>query len=79
MNRDEILKKLTSVFRDIFDDESISLSELTSVADIDDWDSLSHVMLISEIEGVFVCKFSTSDLSEMKNVGEMIDRIIEKI
>ena len=47
------------------------------VTDIEDWDSLTHITLISEVESAFGMKFSMKDVLEMKNVGEMVE-IIEK-
>ena len=73
MNRDEIMGKVTEIFRDVFDDESIVLSESTTANDIEDWDSLSHITLINEIEKAFDFKFSMKDVLGMKDVGEMLD------
>jgi len=73
MNRDEMMRKATGVFRDVFDDERIVLTDSTTAEDIEDWDSLSHITLICEIEDAFDCKFSMKDVTSMKNVGEMLD------
>ena len=75
MNRNEIMKKITEIFHDVFDDESIVLSDSTTADDIEDWDSLSHITLISEIEDAFGIKFSMKDVTDVKNVGEMFIRI----
>lgn len=77
MNRVEALEKVTRVFRDSLDDESIVLFESTTADDIEDWDSLSHIMLITEIEGVFDYKFSAEEVFGMKDVGEMLDVLTE--
>lgn len=76
MNRQEIFKKLNEVFSDIFD-EDIVVTDATTSADITEWDSLTHITLISEIEDTFGIKFSMKDVLGMANVGEMAD-IIEK-
>lgn len=73
MTRDEILEKVTEIFRDVFDDDSIVITDETTAADIEDWDSLTHITLISEIEDEFDFKFSMKDVLGMKNVGEMLD------
>ncbi len=78
MTRNEILEKVTGIFRDVFDDDSIVITDETVAADIEDWDSLTHITLISEIEDGFNCKFSMKDVLGMKNVGEMLD-ILEKV
>ena len=77
MTRNEILEKVTAIFRDVFDDESIVISEATTAADIEAWDSLSHITLINAIESAFDYKFTMKEVLGMKNVGEMLD-ILEK-
>ena len=76
MTRADIFEKLNGIFSDVFD-EPITVTEATTSADIEDWDSLTHITLISEVESAFGMKFSMKDVLEMKNVGEMAD-IIEK-
>ena len=73
MSRDDILKKVTAIFHDVFDDEGIVLTDTTTTADIEDWDSLTHITLIGEVESAFDYKFSMKDVLGMKNVGEMLD------
>ena len=75
MNKEEIFTKLNSIFRDIFDDDTIVLSEGTTAADIEDWDSLTYISLIAAIEDDFGIRFDMKDVLKMKNVGEMADRI----
>lgn len=75
MNRDQIFEKLTTVFQDVFDDEDISIGENTTAADIEDWDSLSHIMLLSAVEDEFGIKFDMRAVQSLKNVGEMVDLI----
>lgn len=67
----EIFDRLNKVFQDVFDDDSITVSQNTTAADIEDWDSLSHITLISAVEDEFRMKFSMKEVVEMKNVGEM--------
>lgn len=79
MNRTEIFAKLTEVFRDVFDDESIELGETTTAADIDDWDSLTHIMLLSAVEDDFGIKFDMKAVQGLKDVGAMVDLIQETL
>ena len=74
MTRQEIFEKLNEVFSDVFD-EDITVTAETTSADIEDWDSLTHITLISEVEDTFGVKFSMKDVLGMKNVGEMADII----
>lgn len=75
MSREEILKKVNDIFHDVFDDDSIVVVEETTADDVEDWDSLMHITLISEVESAFGFKFQMKDVVGMKNVGEMIDII----
>ena len=76
MTRQEIFEKLNEVFSDVFDEEITVTAETTS-ADIEEWDSLTHITLISEVEDAFDMKFSMKEVLGMQNVGEMAD-IIQK-
>ncbi len=79
MNREQIFSKLTTAFQSVFDDDSIKLYDSTSANDIDEWDSLTHITLISEIEDAFNIHFEMKDVTKMKNVGELVDKIQELI
>ena len=70
-----VMDRLEDVFRDVFDDDSIVISERTTAADIEDWDSLEHINLIAAVEKEFGLHFTMKEVSGMKNVGEMLDII----
>ena len=72
---ENVIDRLEDVFRDVFDDDSIVISERTTAADIEDWDSLEHINLIAAVEKEFGLRFTMKEVSGMKNVGEMIDII----
>lgn len=76
MTRAEVFEKLTEVFCDVFDDDAITLSEDTTAADVEGWDSVEHFNLISEVESVFKLRFQMREVSGMKNVGELVDIIL---
>ncbi len=78
MTRQEIFEKLSEIFSDVFDEE-ITVTEETTSADVADWDSLTHITLISEVEDAFDMKFSMKDVLGMENVGEMADIIAKNI
>lgn len=79
MNKAEIFTKLTDIFRDVFDDESIILTESTTAADIEDWDSLTHITLLSAVEEEFEVKFGMKAVQNLKNVGELADLIASSL
>lgn len=75
MTREEILKKLNVVFRDVFDDDSIVLTDRTGADDIDDWDSLAHISLIAAIENEFGIRFDVKTALHLKTAGEIVTAI----
>jgi acyl carrier protein len=79
MTREEVFEKLNEVFRDVFEDEDITVTDATTADDIEDWDSLEHINLINAIEQEFGIKFNMGQIVSMKNVGEMVDIIISKL
>lgn len=79
MNRKEVLNKLTEVFQDVFDDETIVITDETTADDIEDWDSLEHINLIVAVEQAFSIKFNMNEVTSMKNVGEMVDIILSRL
>ncbi|HAN21240.1 MAG: acyl carrier protein [Clostridiales bacterium GWF2_36_10] len=79
LSEKEIFDRLTYVFRDVFDDKRIVIGRNTTAKDIDDWDSLEHINLISAVESEFGIRFKMKEVSSMKNVGEMVDIIASRI
>lgn len=74
-----VIEPLTDIFREVFDDEDITLSREMTADDVDGWDSLSHVNLIVTIESRFRIKFSQKELLTFKNVGDLMDSIQSKL
>ena len=79
MTREEVYETLNSVFRELFDDEEILVNDSTTAPDIEGWDSLEHINLIVAIEDEFNVKFSMGETLSMKNVGEMVDILIDRL
>jgi acyl carrier protein len=76
MEESQIYARLTQIFEDVFDDDSIQVTPTLSAKDVDGWDSLSHIRLILTIEKAFKIKFSTSEIGKLENVGDLV-RLIE--
>jgi len=77
MTNKEIFEKLEEIFEEVFD-EKVALTSETTAEDVEDWDSLSHITLISAVESEFGIKFAMKEVSTMKNVGEMVAIISER-
>ena len=79
MTEIDIIKKLGNIFQDVFDDESLTISNDTTAEDIDDWDSLAHIILIVAIEKDFKFKVTLGELQDLQNVGDMVGLIGKKV
>ncbi len=79
MTREQVLSEVQDIFRDLFDDESIVIEDSTTADDVEDWDSLEHINLITSIEKHFAIKFAMSEVTRFKNVGSMIETITAKV
>ena len=79
MTRSEIFEGVNEVFRDVFDDEDITVNDATTAADIEDWDSLEHINLVVAIEERFGVKFTMPEVNGMKNVGDMVTILEERV
>ena len=79
MSREEVFAKLNEIFQDVFDDDTITVTDTTTADDIEEWDSLEHINLIAAVEQEFGMKFNMGQIVSMKNVGEMADIIIQQI
>ena len=79
MTREEVFEKLNEVFRDVFEEDDLTVTDATTAADVDGWDSLEHINLINAIEQEFDIKLNMGQIVSMKNVGEMADIIMSKL
>jgi acyl carrier protein len=73
-----VYEKLTTVFRDIFDEDDLALKPSMTADDVDGWDSLTHIRLVLAVSKAFGVKFSASEVGNLKNVGEFVDVIKAK-
>ena len=77
MTREEVYERLNKVFQEVFDDDSITVNDNTTSDDIEDWDSFEHINLVVAVEEEFSFKIPMGKVVTMKNVGEMVDIILE--
>lgn len=79
MERNEVIEKLVPIFREVFSDNSLVLSDNMTADDVERWDSLSHMIMITTVEKEFNIKFKLKDLNKMKQVGDLISIIQSKL
>jgi acyl carrier protein len=79
MTREEVFNRAQDIFRDIFDEDDLVINDTTNSDEIENWDSLNHINLVSAIEKEFNIKLSLGELMTLKDVGNIIDLVIEKV
>ena len=79
MERNELVDKLTVIFRSVFNNEQLVVTDELTANDVANWDSLSHMILIGEVEKSLGITFKLKELNKMKNVGNMMDIILSKL
>lgn len=76
---DSIYERLTPIFQDVFDDGSIVVTPSTTAAEVEAWDSLSHIRLMVAIEQAMGVRFTTAEITSFKNVGDLASCIQGKL
>jgi acyl carrier protein len=79
MESEEILQQVNDIFRNVLEDDSLVIKRETTAEDVDDWDSLNHIVLVVEIEKHFGIKFTAGEILSFNDVGEMCDAIKQKL
>lgn len=79
MERNDILSRVTEVFRDELELDDLVLTDETTADDVEEWDSLSHVQLVVALEKAFNIKFTSREILSWDNVGDLIDCISQKL
>ena len=79
MTRNEILVAVNEIFIDTMDNKDIVLKETTQAADVEEWDSIIHILLVVAIEKRFDIHFASNEIQNWKDIGEIIDSISSKI
>ena len=73
-----MLQQVNEVFREVFDDDELTVTPETTAADVPGWDSLMHVRLIIAVEKAFQVRFSSSEVASLKDVGDLIELLGRK-
>lgn len=79
MTNEQILSQLQIIFRDVFDEDDLEITRQSSADDIEDWDSLAQINLLTAIEKEFSLKFSLNELVTLNDVGDMVDLVASKV
>ena len=79
MDKQQIMNDLNTIFCQVLNKTSLELSEETSAKNVDGWNSLTNMQIISDAEKHFNIRFKLREIIKMKNVGELCDTILNKV
>jgi len=79
MERVEILNRIQKILINVLNHNRFEMRDDLTATDVEGWNSLSHMIIITEIEKDFDLKFKLKELNKLKNMGTLIDLIISKI
>jgi acyl carrier protein len=79
LTKNEIVGQVNDIFKEVLENDKIKIQETTTGDDIEEWDSLTHLQLVVAIEKHFKIRFTSSEIINFNNVGEMCDGIVNKI
>ena len=78
MEKAAILSQINEIFKDVLDNDDLVITETTNAAEVEEWDSLTHIQLVVAIEKRFKLRFTSKEIQSWSNVGEMMVSIMEK-
>lgn len=78
MEKQEIVEKITEIFGEVFSDNNIVINDEMTANDVENWDSLTHMLMITQVEEAFGIKFKLKELNKLKKVGDIISLVEEK-
>lgn len=78
MSKNEIIEKLTPIFREVLEKNDLVLTDELSANDVENWTSLTHMLIMTKIEETFGITFKLKELKKLQNVGDMISVLEEK-
>ena len=78
MEKQEIIEKITVIFREVFSDNNIVINDEMTANDVENWDSLTHMLMITKVEEEFGIKFKLKELNKLKQVGDIVSLLLEK-
>ena len=70
--------KLTPIFSDVFDDDELVISDVTTAQDVEGWDSLANIRVMVSVEKALVVCFTTAEVSNLRDVGALADLVLKK-
>lgn len=79
MERNEVFEKMVEICKDVFEDDNLIVTESTAAADVEGWDSLTHLSLVNELEETFEVAFTLDEVTGSRNLGELFTALMKHI
>lgn len=79
MERSEVFERMAEICRDVFEDDSLNITEASTAADVEGWDSLTHLSLVDELEESFGVAFTLDEVTSSNNLGELLTALMKHI
>ena len=79
MTREEAFERVVDICRDVFENDDLELNDESNANTVDEWDSLTHLNLINDIEEEFKMKFTLDEFSNRANLGELVDALMKHL
>ena len=79
MDKKEIFEKVVDICKDVFDNSELVITDESAATDIEEWDSITHFDLINDLEKEFGVSFTLAEVTESKNLGDLVDALIRHL
>lgn len=73
------IEDLSEVFKIVFDDDDLNVTEESSANDVEGWDSMTHVLLLSAIEEKYGIEFNQKEVRKFQTVGDLLNSVNNKL
>ena len=78
LDQNEVIKRLQSIFDDLFLDD-VTVTPQLSAKDVEEWDSLLHITLVLAVEEAFGIRFRVGEVEATRNVSDFVELILQRL
>lgn len=79
MEREEVFEKVVEICKDVFNNDELMLTETSSMAEVEEWDSLTHIVIMSDLEEEFNISFTLDEITNIKNLEELVNALMKHL
>jgi acyl carrier protein len=78
MERSTIIEGIRETIAGVLGHSAFEMREDLMATEVEGWDSLTHMNIITNLEKKFQVKFKLKEINKLKNLGSLIELITEK-